>query len=106
VGCSVFAYYYFDVGNVQGAHGRAPAVATAVTFGCAHPTLGEEVAAAVVLHESQECSDTALLKHCREWLAEYKCPKKIYLVQSIPTTATGKIRRRAVAAALTDDQRG
>ena len=30
VGCSVFAYYYFDVGNVQVAHGRAPAVATAL----------------------------------------------------------------------------
>jgi 2-oxoisovalerate ferredoxin oxidoreductase beta subunit len=30
VGCSVFAYYYFDVGNIQSAHGRAPAVATAV----------------------------------------------------------------------------
>jgi len=30
VGCSVFAYYYFDVGNIQVAHGRAPAVATAV----------------------------------------------------------------------------
>ena len=30
VGCSVFGYYYFDVGNVQVAHGRAPAVATAV----------------------------------------------------------------------------
>ncbi len=30
VGCSVFAYYYFDVGNVQVAHGRAPAVATAI----------------------------------------------------------------------------
>jgi 2-oxoisovalerate ferredoxin oxidoreductase beta subunit len=29
VGCSVFAYNYFDVGNIQGAHGRAPAVATA-----------------------------------------------------------------------------
>ncbi len=28
VGCSVFAYYYFDVGNSQAAHGRAPAVAT------------------------------------------------------------------------------
>lgn len=28
VGCSVFAYYYFDVGNLQSAHGRAPAVAT------------------------------------------------------------------------------
>ncbi len=28
VGCSVFAYYYFDVGNIQVAHGRAPAGAT------------------------------------------------------------------------------
>jgi 2-oxoisovalerate ferredoxin oxidoreductase beta subunit len=25
VGCSVFGYYYLDVGNVQAAHGRAPA---------------------------------------------------------------------------------
>jgi 2-oxoisovalerate ferredoxin oxidoreductase beta subunit len=30
VGCSVFAYYYFDVGNVEAAHGRAPAVATGI----------------------------------------------------------------------------
>jgi 2-oxoisovalerate ferredoxin oxidoreductase beta subunit len=30
VGCSVFAYYYFDVGNVQAPHGRAPATATGI----------------------------------------------------------------------------
>jgi 2-oxoisovalerate ferredoxin oxidoreductase beta subunit len=30
VGCSVFGYYYFDVGHIQSAHGRAPAVATGV----------------------------------------------------------------------------
>jgi 2-oxoisovalerate ferredoxin oxidoreductase beta subunit len=30
VGCSVFAYYYFDTGNIQCAHGRAPAVASAI----------------------------------------------------------------------------
>ncbi len=30
VGCSVFAYYYLDVGNVQAAHGRAPAIATGI----------------------------------------------------------------------------
>jgi 2-oxoisovalerate ferredoxin oxidoreductase beta subunit len=34
VGCSVFAYYYFDVGNVQVAHGRAPAAATAIKRTC------------------------------------------------------------------------
>jgi acyl-CoA synthetase (AMP-forming)/AMP-acid ligase II len=83
-----------------------PAVAAAVTFGCAHPTLGEEVAAAVVLHESNGATESSLIKHCRASLAEYKCPTKIYLVESIPTTATGKIRRRVVAAALNDDERG
>ncbi len=30
VGCSVFGYYYFDTGNIQCAHGRAPAVGTGV----------------------------------------------------------------------------
>ena len=34
VGCSVFAYYYFDVGNVQAAHGRAPAAATGIKRSC------------------------------------------------------------------------
>ena len=31
VGCSVFAYYYFDAGNVQVAHGRAAAVGTGLS---------------------------------------------------------------------------
>jgi len=31
VGCSVFGYYYFNCGNIQSAHGRAPAIATAAT---------------------------------------------------------------------------
>lgn len=35
VGCSVFLYYYFDTGNVQVAHGRAPAAATGLKR--AHP---------------------------------------------------------------------
>src|SRR5271169_712009 len=34
VGCSVFAYYYMDLGNVQAAHGRAPAAATAIKRTC------------------------------------------------------------------------
>ena len=36
VGCSVFAYYYFDVGNVQVAHGRAPAAATGIKRSLPH----------------------------------------------------------------------
>ncbi|HXJ85686.1 MAG TPA: 2-oxoacid:acceptor oxidoreductase family protein [Candidatus Binatia bacterium] len=39
VGCSVFAYYYFDVGNVQVAHGRAPAAATGLKRACPDKTV-------------------------------------------------------------------
>ena len=31
VGCAVFAYYYLDCGNIQAAHGRAPAIATGLS---------------------------------------------------------------------------
>ncbi len=82
---------------------RHPAVAVAATFGVPHRTLGEEVAAAVVLHESPSVTENELMKHCRKFLAEYKCPTKIYLVKSIPLTTTGKVRRREVAHAILGD---
>lgn len=75
-----------------------PAVAEAVAFGVPHPSWGEEVAAAVVLREPQK--ESAILAYCRERLADFKCPKKIYIVETIPRTATGKIQRGAVALAV------
>jgi acyl-CoA synthetase (AMP-forming)/AMP-acid ligase II len=83
---------------------KHPAIAGAVTFGFMHPTLGEEVAAAVVLHEPGSLTESSLLKYCCDHMAEFKIPKKIYFVESIPTTGTGKIRRRAVAAAVLEEQ--
>ena len=77
---------------------RHPDVAEAVAFGVPHPTWGEEVAAAVVLREPQ--TEAAILAFCREYLADFKCPKKMYIVTTIPRTATGKIQRGVVAATL------
>ena len=75
-----------------------PAVAEAVAFGSPHPTWGEEVAAAVVLKEP--VSEKELLAFARERLADYKVPKKLYIVEEIPRGATGKIQRRNVAASF------
>ena len=72
-----------------------PAVAEAVAFGSPHPTWGEEVAAAVVLNGP--ATEKELIAFARERLADHKVPKKLYLVEQIPRTATGKIQRRAVA---------
>jgi acyl-CoA synthetase (AMP-forming)/AMP-acid ligase II len=75
-----------------------PSVAEAVAFGVPHPSWGEEVNAAVVLREP--AAEAGLLAHCRERLADFKCPKKIHIVETIPRTATGKIQRGNVAKAL------
>jgi acyl-CoA synthetase (AMP-forming)/AMP-acid ligase II len=76
-----------------------PAVSEAVCFAIPHPTWGEEVAAAVVLREPATEAD--LSAYCGTRLAEFKCPKKFFLVESIPRTATGKVQRLNVAAELT-----
>ncbi len=75
-----------------------PAVAEAVCFGIADRVYGEEVAAAVVLKSS--ATEAELTAHCRSSLADFKCPKTIYIVEAIPRTATGKIQRRVVAAEI------
>ena len=77
-----------------------PAVAEAVAFGVPHPAWGEEVAAAVVLKENQPATEAELLAFCKERLADFKRPKKFYIIDTIPRTATGKIQRGAVAKAL------
>jgi acyl-CoA synthetase (AMP-forming)/AMP-acid ligase II len=76
-----------------------PAVREAVAFGSPHPAWGEEVAAAVVLKEPVAEKD--LLAFARERLADYKVPRKLYIVDAIPRTATGKIQRRSIAEVLT-----
>lgn len=75
------------------------AVAEAVSFAVPDRMYGEEVAAAVVLKSS--ATEAELVKHCKALLADFKIPKTIYILDSIPRTATGKIQRRLVAAEVT-----
>jgi acyl-CoA synthetase (AMP-forming)/AMP-acid ligase II len=76
-----------------------PAVKEAVAFGVPHATWGEEVAAAVVL--AAPATEKELQAYCREGLADFKVPKRVYIVDSIPRTPTGKVQRRFVAEQLT-----
>ena len=78
-----------------------PAIAEAVCFGVPHPTLGEEVAAAVTLKPDATATEAELIAFCKQHLADFKRPRKIHIVESIPRTATGKLQRRIVAAAFT-----
>ncbi len=76
-----------------------PAVREAVSFGVPHPTWGEQVAAAVVV--SEPVTEKELLSFCRGRLADFKVPSRLYFVDAIPKTPTGKIQRRFVAEQFT-----
>ena len=77
-----------------------PAVQLALTFGMQHDTLGEEVAAAVVLKEGKTATERELRDFAGKHLAHYKVPHKIVFVTELPRGPTGKLRRIGLAAKL------
>ncbi|NDW06015.1 non-ribosomal peptide synthetase [Jiella pacifica] len=72
---------------------RHPAVVEAAAFALAHPTLGEDVAAALVLRAGAIVSTAETQAFLRERLADFKVPSRIFVVDDLPKTATGKVRR-------------
>ena len=78
------------------------AVAQAVAFGVPHPTLGEEVAAAVVLRPQARASVNELRQFVATTLADFKVPRQIVFVDAIPLGATGKIARNGLSEQLAD----
>ncbi|TDJ65259.1 MAG: AMP-dependent synthetase [Proteobacteria bacterium] len=76
------------------------AVAQVVTFAMAHPKLGEDVAAAVVLREGTAVTERELRDFAAKSLVAFKVPRKIVFLDEIPTGATGKLQRIGLAAKL------
>jgi long-chain acyl-CoA synthetase len=76
---------------------RHPAVAAAATIGVPDPLYGEDVAAFVVLKEDGRASEDELIQYCLKHLADYKSPKTIRIVESIPKGPTGKLLKRELA---------
>jgi len=77
-----------------------PAVAQAVTFAMPHRTLGEQVAAAVVLQNNARVTPRELRAFVAQRLADFKVPHHIVLVEEIPKGPTGKLQRIGVAERL------
>jgi acyl carrier protein len=79
---------------------RHPAVKQAVAFAVPHPSLGEDVGAAIVLRAGQMVSAPELRQFAAASLADFKVPRQIVFVNEIPKGATGKIQRIGLAAKL------
>jgi len=73
-----------------------PAVLEAAVIGIAHPSLGEEVAAAVALRPGEEATPDELRDWVRQRVAAYKYPRHVWLTDGLPKGATGKILKREI----------
>jgi 2-oxoisovalerate ferredoxin oxidoreductase beta subunit len=91
VGCAVFAYYYFDCGNVQVAHGRAPAVGTGLSRALQHAVVlsyqGDGDLASIGLNETLQTANRG------ERIAVFFVNNTVYGMtggQMAPTTLVGE----------------
>lgn len=78
-----------------------PKVEEAVSFGVADEMYGQVVQAGIVLKPGQQMSYDELVKFMETRVAKFKIPVKVYFVEKLPKTATGKIQRRIIAETFT-----
>ena len=74
-----------------------PAVAEAVTFALPHPSLHEDVAAAVILHPERGATGRDLRQFLLQRLTPFKVPRRIVIADALPKGPTGKLLRHGLA---------
>jgi len=82
--------------EVQEALEQHPSVAEAAAFGVPHPTLGEDVVAAVVLRDPR-LTEVELRRFVRSRLAAFKLPSRILPLAELPRGTLGKVNRIELA---------
>jgi long-chain acyl-CoA synthetase len=93
--------YPREIEEVLYAH---PATREAVAVGVPDPTLGEEIAALVVLREDAKADPSELEAFVRQRIADYKCPRLVVLVEDLPHGPSGKVLRREIDRIALRDQ--
>jgi long-chain acyl-CoA synthetase len=83
--------YSAEVENVLARH---PDVAQCAVIGVAHEQWGEAVHAVVVRRVGSDVDEEQLRRHCREFIAGYKCPKSVEFRDELPLSAAGKVLKR------------
>ncbi|GGB28310.1 long-chain-fatty-acid--CoA ligase [Tistrella bauzanensis] len=70
---------------------KFPDIEEAAAIAVPHPKLGEDVFVFVVMKEGRTLDASALLTYCRDMLADYKVPRHIVAIPSMPRNPMGKI---------------
>jgi long-chain acyl-CoA synthetase len=75
-----------------------PKIREAAVLGVPHDEWGEEIGAAVVLHEGEELTPEEVGEYVKERIAAYKYPRIVWFLEELPKGPTGKILKREIEA--------
>jgi long-chain acyl-CoA synthetase len=73
-----------------------PKIREAAVVGVPHDEWGEEIGAAVVLHEGEELAPEEVGAYVKERIAAYKYPRVVWFLDELPKGPTGKILKREI----------
>jgi acyl-CoA synthetase (AMP-forming)/AMP-acid ligase II len=79
--------------EVEGVIYQHPAVLECAIIAVPDQKWGEIPLAAVVIRQGQQLTEAELTKFCRERMAHFKAPKRVEFIDSLPRTATGKVKK-------------
>jgi long-chain acyl-CoA synthetase len=83
--------------DIEDAIAEMPVVQEAAAVGIEDETLGQSVCVFVVPRDGAAVTAMQVQAHCRARLANYKIPKRVEIVATLPRTASGKVRRAELA---------
>jgi long-chain acyl-CoA synthetase len=89
--------------DVEDALLEHPAIESAGVVGRPDAVHGEEVVAFVALRPGAEVAPSELIDWARSRIGGYRYPREIHLVDRVPLTVVGKVDRKALRAALSED---
>jgi malonyl-CoA/methylmalonyl-CoA synthetase len=80
--------------EVEGAIEALPGVAECAVIGVPHPDFGEGVLAVAIPKPGAALDERAMQKALGSELAKYKLPKRIFVTDSLPRNAMGKVQKK------------
>ena len=91
--------YRVELGEVETALYRHPAVREAAVLAVSDELFGSRLRAIVAVDETAGLTREAVLEHCRQWLPAYMVPDVVEFQAVLPRTSTGKVDRAGLARA-------
>jgi fatty-acyl-CoA synthase len=80
-----------------------PAVSEVAVIALPDPKWVEAVTAVVVLRRDHQASEAELIAHARQILAPFKLPKRVFFTDSLPRNTAGKLLKRELRKAFSDE---